>query len=394
MLLDRYNSSFLLVRIYCFLKDVLFSVIARISKQKKPSEINFSRILLNNGAHFGDVLLTLRLVSYIKKAHPNAKIGMIIGSWTLSMVRDCKDIDAVYIVDHWKLNRSKKSIVEKIKQYITTRKTALTQIKGDGYTLAIDFFSRYPTTALLFFQSDIPCRVGYTSGGGAPLLTHPLEWYEEDRHIVEYQADLLREIGIPVQALEKSTVNFRYAKKDEELFREYGLSAGEYIVCHIGSGEPTREWQKEKWVQLAQELIYHTNKIVFTGAGKREEDDIRWILHAIDSYHALSLCGKLSVCDLIRVIKAAKLFVGCESFAGHIAAMCKTPQISIMHGATRLSQWQPFGNPRCIVVRASLSCISCGAPAQCNLHHKCMEDIQVSDVLQAHREIAKKLIEI
>ena len=387
MLLDRYNSSFFLVRGYCFLKDALFSVIAKLSKQKKPSEVDLSRILLNNGAHFGDVLLSLQLVSYIKKAHPTSKIGMVIGSWTLPMVKDCEDIDEIYIIDHWKLNRAKKSIIEKIKQYISTRKAALARIKKDKYTVAIDFFSRYPTTALLFFQANIPCRAGYIAGGGRPLLTHPLEWHEEDRHIIEYQADLLREIGIPVQALEKSTVNFRYAKRGEELLREYGLSAGEYIVCHIGSGEPTREWQKEKWVQLAQELIYHTDKIVFTGAGKREEDDIRWILYAIDSHNALSLCEKLSVCGLIQVIKTAKLFVGCESFAGHIAAMCKTPQISIMHGATRLSQWQPFGNPRCIVVRASLSCISCGAPAQCDLHHQCMRNIFVEDVLRAYEKM-------
>ena len=387
--MSRYNSSFITVRIYCFLKDLFYSVIVKVSKKKNASEIEYSRILLNNGAHFGDVLLSLQLVSWIKKAHPTSKIGMVIGSWTLLMVKDCQDIDEIYIVDHWKLNRSQKSIVEKIKQYIATRKTALAQIRKDKYTVAIDLFSRYPTTAPLFFQADIPCRVGYTAGGGAPFLTHPLEWHEEDRHIIEYQADLLREIGIPVHPLEQPAVNFKYTKTDEELLTECGLSENEYIVCHIGSGEPTREWQKDKWVQLTKALTYHAKKIVFTGAGKREEEEIHWILNAVDSPNALSLCGKLSVCDLIQVIKSAKLFVGCESFAGHIAAMCKTSQISIMHGATRLSQWQPFANSRCCVVRASLSCISCGAPAQCNLHHQCMSDISVEDVLRAYDRLMK-----
>ena len=385
--MSRYNSSFITVRIYCFLKDLFYSVLAKISRKKNSSEIDFSHILLNNGAHFGDVLLSLRLVSYIKKAHPNAKIGMVIGSWTLPMVKDCEVIDEIYILDHWKLNRAKKSIVEKVKQYIASRKTALAQIKKDRYTVAIDFFSRYPTTALLFFQAEIPGRVGYTAGGGAPLLTHPFEWYEEDRHIIEYQADLLRGTGIPVQMLEQSAVSFRYAKKDEDLLSGYGLSAGTYMVCHIGAGEPTKEWQKDKWVELAKALAYHAKKIVFTGAGKREEEEIHWILNAVDSPNALSLCGKLSVCDLIQVIKSAKLFLGCDSFAGHIAAMCKTPQISIMHGATRLSQWQPFGNPCCRVIRASLPCIACEAPAQCRIQHQCMRAISVADVLEAYEEM-------
>lgn len=385
--MSRYNSSFITVRIYCFLKDLFYSVLAKISRKKNSSEIDFSHILLNNGAHFGDVLLSLRLVSYIKKAHPNAKIGMAIGSWTLPMVKDCEDIDEIYILDHWKLNRAKKSIVEKIKQYIATRKTALAQIKKDRYTVAIDFFSRYPTTALLFFQAKIPGRVGYTAGGGAPLLTHPFEWYEEDRHIIEYQADLLRGTGIPVQTLEQSAVNFRYAKKDEDLLSGYGLSAGTYMVCHIGSGEPTREWQKDKWTQLVKILAHGTKTLVFTGAGEREEATIRWILDAADCPNILSLCGRLSVCELIQVIKSAKMFIGCESFAGHIAAMCKTPQISIMHGATRLSQWQPFGNPCCRVIRASLPCIACEAPAQCRIQHQCMRAISVADVLEAYEEM-------
>lgn len=377
------------MRAYCFLKDILFFVIAKVSKKKNTSEIDCSRILLNNGAHFGDVLLTLQLVRYIKKTYPTSKIGMVIGSWTLPMVIACKDVDAIYVLDHWKLNRSKKSIREKIKQYISTRKIALEQIKRDKYTVAIDFFSRYPTMALLFFQANISYRVGYISGGGAPLLTCPLEWHEEEQHIIEYQADLLQKIGIPVQSLEQSIVNFRYTQTEKVLLEKYGLSAGEYIVCHIGSGEPTREWQKDKWAQLTKMLTHHTKKIVFTGVGKREKDDIECILNVTDSPNGLSLCDKLSVCDLIQVIKTAKLFIGCESFAGHIAAMCNTPQISIMHGATRLSQWRPFGNSRCVVVRASLSCIPCGAPAQCNLHHQCMSDISVEDVLRAYDRLMK-----
>ena len=380
MLLDRYNSSFLLVRAYCFLKDVLLSVIARISKQKNSSGIDFSKVLLNNGAHFGDVLLSLQLVSYIKKAYPTSKIGMVIGSWTLPMVKDCQDIDEIYIVDHWKLNRSQKSIVEKIKQYIVTRKIALVQIRKDRHTVAIDLFSRYPTTALLFFQAEIPCRVGYTAGGGAPLLTHPLEWHEEDRHIIEYQADLLREIGIPVQKVEQSTVDFRYTKTNEELLSEYGLTAGEYIVCHIGAGNPIKEWKKDHWAQVVNKFSKNTNKIVFTGTGERETQDIQWILDASDCSNAASLSGKLSVCELIQIINMAELFVGCDSFAGHIAAMCKTPQISIMYDGTP-QRWYPFGNQRCRVVCA------CRDVTALSDHCLCMSDISVEDVLQAYEEM-------
>ena len=278
--------------------------------------------------------------------------------------------------------------MEKIRQYISTRKTALARIKRDEYTLAIDFFSRYPTTASLFFQADVPCRLGYTAGGGAPLLTHSLDWHEEDRHIIEYQADLLRKLGIPIHALEQSTVRFRYTRTKEEVLKEHGLSAGGYIVCHIGSGEPTREWQKDKWARLAEMLEKYTEKIIFTGAGRREVQEIQWILEESACRNAVSLAGKLSVCELIQVIGAADAFIGCESFAGHIAAMYQIPQISIMHGAANQFHWQPYHNKNCIVVKRCLDCSPCYFIKLCKKDNLCM-DIPLEDVTKAVEKVLK-----
>ena len=349
-MLNRYNSSFITVRIYCFLKDILYFFLSVFMRQNKRNQIEYSKILLNNGAHFGDVLLSLQLVNYIKRAHPNCEIGMIIGSWTVPMVKECTDIDDIYIVDHWKMNRSKIPILRKIARYISTRKMALTQIKSKEYTVAIDLFTRYPTTAFLFFQANIPCRVGYSSGGGGALLTHALQWKEADRHIIEYQAELLRAIHIPVEDLETSYVNFHYDKSDEEVLLNHGLKKGKYLVFHIGAGDPVKEWSKERWSNLTQKLSIDTGAIVFTGAGEREKKDIADILANSSCKNAYSLCGVLSIYELIQIIHHAHLFVGCDSFAGHIAAMCKTSQVSIMYAKTKKAQWQPYGNIYCTVI--------------------------------------------
>ena len=64
------------------------------------------RILLANGAHLGDVLLSTAVLPAIKTAFPDAEIGFLIGSWSREVLADHPLVARLHFVDHWKLNRS------------------------------------------------------------------------------------------------------------------------------------------------------------------------------------------------------------------------------------------------------------------------------------------------
>ncbi|RHF52876.1 glycosyltransferase family 9 protein [Mitsuokella multacida] len=389
--LGPYHSSYKVVRLYCMVKDILFYLPASIRK-KVSNQIdakNIKKIVVSNDAHLGDVLLTLRLISYLKQAYPNAKVDFVCGDWTAPLVNLCKDIDNVIVIDHWKLNRSRISLRLKMEKYITTWRNALQKLRTGNYDLAIDFYNRYPSMSYTFWLAGIRNIVGYTSGGGGPLLSNGLAFVSKRRHIIEYQADLLRSLGINVSNLQNSAANFRFKTTEETLLSINKLTAHEYIVFHIGSGEPKREWQEDKWIELARKCLKSGNKIIFTGAGKREEQIIHRITEKISSLNVVSLCNKLTLDELFQIIKNARFFVGCESFAGHIAAMYHVPQVSIMHGATIKEQWQPYGNNKCIVVRANIACLECESPGKCKYNHRCM-DISVMDVIDVIFKIDKR----
>ena len=70
------------------------------------------KILVSNVAHLGDVLYSLRVVALLKEKYPSADIDFLCGSWSLPLVKSCSDINNVYVVDHWKLNRKNMCIVK------------------------------------------------------------------------------------------------------------------------------------------------------------------------------------------------------------------------------------------------------------------------------------------
>ena len=129
-------------------------------------------------------------------------------------------------------------------------------------------------------------------------------------------------------------------------------------------------------------------KVVFVGAGRKESERIELLRRKL-SYSTISLCNKLTIVQLASIISKSNLFIGLESFTGHIAATYKIPQVSIMHGFTNQNHWQPYANPNCIVIRKNIECSPCYFPSRCKKSNLCM-DISCDDVIRAVRCLMEK----
>jgi len=380
------------LRLYLHGYDLLTKLLSfqRNGKTKRENK----KILLRNPAAFGDVLYTLRLVRAMKVADPTLYIGVLVGSWTLPLVKECQDIDAIHVEDHWALNRSHESRKDKIQQWLRTRAQALAEIKKQKYDVAIDLYYYFPSAALLFWQAGIPERIGYDSHEGKYLYTKCLHWQNEDIHNVEYQARLVEVAGITIKKLADVVAEIKFKNNDAAVLEKRSIKQKKYIVISVGTGEPLREWPASSWHELIKklerEMHDEVEQIVLVGAGQREERCIREILAYGDLAFTKSLCNELSIPELIQVIRNAKLFIGLESFNGHIAAMYKTPQVSIMHGATNLYQWQPYANPYCTVIRTSLSCSPCYFVSNCQHDNACI-DLSTEVVFEKVKKMLHRL---
>jgi len=376
--LTSYPNSSIKFRLVFGFFDFLIQLFVRIPSAKSPVARPNS-VLIVNGAHLGDVLLSTAILPLIRKTYPDVKIGFIVGSWSADALRNNVLVDEIYIVDHFRLNRSRKSIAEKILAYIKTSHKALKEIRKSQYEVAINLYAK-PNIIPLLWLARIPTRVGYIHGGFGPLLTHRLVWKNSNNHITTYHADLLFAISADVRRGE----NYRYVipepTQDELATVDDFLSANphfsiNYIIFHIGTGEPKREWPHERWRDLAVRLREHGQFIVFTGHGQRESELILQITEGLDGY--VNLCGLLNWRQFISVVSRAAIVYCVESVASHVASGLRIRCVAIWSGLNNPNYFKPMGQST-ITVTADVPCIGCQHGCKDML---CVRNVSVDEIV-------------
>lgn len=381
-----------ILRVYLYFWDFVYSVLNFCIQQKSlPDKIEKNevhRILLRNPAAFGDVLYSLRIATALKAENPQIEIGMMAGSWTQGLVSACPAISHIHTENHWSVSQSGGTLLQRFWRWLKNWSSLRSEVVGVHYDLAVDLYYYFPSASLFFWAAGIPRRIGYDASGGAILFTERKHWTFEEKHNVEYQADLLRTIGYSLDTLSVNQDVFCFNTFDEAVLHKFSLQSKQYAVFHIGTSDPLREWPTERWLELAQFVEQEKLTICFTGKGKHEQENINQVIKYLGK-ECISLCGNLNLSELMQVIRHSIFFVGVESFAGHIAALYRIPQVSIMHGATNQMHWQPYGNPNCVVLRTAMSCSPCYFPKQCDKRNACM-DISVERAITAVKYILNR----
>jgi ADP-heptose:LPS heptosyltransferase len=159
--------------------------------------------------------------------------------------------------------------------------------------------------------------------------------------------------------------------------------ASPHIVMHMGAGNPLKEWPERKWMDLAAALARDGYRIVFTGQGAREAGRARRVCQALG--FGIDLCDRLEWSEWVEVIRGARLLVGLDSVAGHVAAATHTPSVLIFTGMSNDAQWRPLTG-RCETLRYATSCAPCyrsrGCPSMA-----CVREVEVRQVLESCRRI-------
>ncbi len=360
--------------------DVVLSLCLRSYSPNLSLNQSPRRILLANSAHLGDVVILSSVLPVLKKAFPEAKIGLLIGSWSLPVVQGNSMIDWVHTVDHWKLNRSDGSMWQKLKRYWRTRRAALDEIRNTGYDVAVDLYSYFPNFIPLLWQTGIPVRIGYISGGFGPLLTHPLRWRNLNQHVSSYHADLLQMLPIDKKYFEKlhyflPPIDHSFEEEADSFLREASVDPA-YIIIHMGTGERLKEWPVEKWHILSKKLTANGYSLVFTGYGSRESENARLVTAGLSN--CVNLCSKLNWGAFVSIVKKSRLVICVESLAGHIAAAVDTHCVLIRSGMTNYYHWRPMSG-LCQILMRPVSCAPCYRSRGCATMD-CVRDVRPDDV--------------
>lgn len=359
------------------LDHVLLILLAGRKTPAIPAEPR--RILVSNIAHLGDVVNATAVIPALRNMFPSSEIGFLTSSGARSIVESNPAVKYAHSFDHFLLNRSRRGNWHKWNQHVLSRRRALREIRELRYEIAIDTYHFVQNSIPLLWRARIPVRIGYTSGGFGPMLTHPRPWISQGRHLVDYHLDLLEPLGLsqPVRSLGRPVVAVARA--------EVPALPPSYVVLHPGTGAAFKEWQTDKWCELTAKLRASGFEVVLTGCDPRESATIMKIKEVVPS--AINLCGLLSFAQFVRIIEGARLLVGVDSLAGHLAAACATPNVLIYTGANNHAQMRPFDRHSRIVT-CQVPCSPCFLTRGCD-GMECVRDVTVARVFQLCLELLR-----
>jgi heptosyltransferase-3 len=157
----------------------------------------------------------------------------------------------------------------------------------------------------------------------------------------------------------------------------------DYAVLHPTSRWPFKQWLPERWAEVADRVKrdFGLEVVISCGPDEREKEMVGQILKHAKERH-LSTGGRIDLHELGWLLGRARLFLGVDTVAMHLAAAMQTPIVALFGPSSEWS-WRPWkcrhelvlGGCECKETRQFICDKSKPYP--------CMEAIQVGQVLSA-----------
>jgi len=199
-------------------------------------------------------------------------------------------------------------------------------VREAHYDAAIVFtvYSQNPMPALLLmWLAEIPRRAAYCRENPYHLLTDWLpddEPYDHIRHQIERDLNLVRFVGADTRFPD---VRINSADQSINVVGSFDVRQP-YVVFHPGVSEEKRRFPVRRWIEAARQLAEKTNhQIIVTGTAE-DEDAADQITQAIGS-RGVSLAGKTTFAEYVRLLQQAKLVISVNTSAAHLAAAYDVP---------------------------------------------------------------------
>jgi heptosyltransferase-2 len=233
-------------------------------------------------------------------------------------------------------------------------------------------------------------RIGYVRNGRGPLLTDRLYPPRTGRHLapisaVDYFLQLTHPLGVTPRSkrLELATTEVDEQRADR-LWRRYGLGSGRPVVVLAPGGAygSAKQWPAEYFAELARRLTQSRNASVLIVCGAAERPIAARIEEQAGSPHVHNLANKALPLGLSKAtIRRSDLLIANDSGPRHFGAAFEVPTVTLF-GPTD-PRWSETFHPRAVHLQRPVPCGPC-AKRRCPLvHHRCMRDLTVDQVLSA-----------
>lgn len=349
--------------------------------QKLLHREQVQRILVIKLRHFGDVLLITPLLSTLKAHYPNVLIDLMVYGGTEAMLLGNQDVNFIYTVD-----RSLKQ--QGYKAHYQGERALWQHLRSVRYDLVINLSDQWraglycrflrPAFSLGFRYSK---RNNWLWQACHSLLVETDG--HQQQHTVLNNLDILTPLALPAWI---TTVKQAYRQCDTDVIDQ--LSQYHQLTSFVLI-QPTARWLFKTWsVQGFTEVINHLTTrgetVVLTGGKATHELDMiaDIVAECVAPQQVINLAGSLELPELAVLIKRAKLFIGVDSVAMHMAAALQTPSV-VLFGPSNLAQWSPWQAPHTRLWAGDYRSLPEPNEVDTNTQERYLEAIPVNAVISA-----------
>ena len=262
----------------------------------------------------GDIIHAMVALQFIKKKYPDCQIDWVVEEAFKGILANNPDIDTIHTVNikKAKKNKSLKLLFQEFKKLRSLSK----------YDLVID--------AQGLIKSAIVSRVipaDKRSGFDRQSIRESIASYLYNNKIsIAYDANTIdRNVKVVCQSLSIEVSSKEIVQKKSFLFFNSRVVTPKesYVVFVIGSTWESRNYPKEKFVQVAESL--QINCLVAWG-NDSEKEKAKWMAEQSEFINVLP---KLNLDDLKRIIWHSSLLIGNDTGPTHMAWGLNVPSITL-----------------------------------------------------------------
>lgn len=357
----------------------------------RPRTGDSQSILIMQPDHLGDILLSQPAVRWIRERYQDAFLTAVVGPWSEGAARRFWPVDNVISVEYPGFKRAGPG-----RPYdpYTGLRSAVNQLKGLHAGRAVVLRPDAWWAAWLA-ATVVPEVVGSDDPRVRPFTSAAVPVTDSAHAAVrawEIAAGLDPTTDTAAPSPESAPIWISPSSTEiraaEALLAKHKI-AGPYVIVHVGSGAPVKEWPICRWRIVIATLTRDGLGVVCTGT-RDEQRVVTELIEGIPNAH--SIAGETDLGTLIAVLSHAVIALGPDSGPLHLAVATGTPTIHLF-GPSDDVRYGPWGNPaRHHVISAGMTCHRCGdlsleRLAGCG----CMLGIQTGDVIAEARSMIENV---
>ncbi len=327
------------------------------------------KILLVQTSFLGDVILSTPVIAGIKKIYPQSEVWCMTTPLAAPLLQRDPLISGIVELDKHGKHRG-----------ILGSRKIIAQLREMRFDKAYSLH-RSARTALLLYFAQIPERIGFSSAKLSFLYTRTVKRLKGVHDVVRNLSLLTKDASLDL--LDSSLRVF--APQENEISAEISTLRGAVILVP-GSSWRTKMWRAEGYSDLASFFLSKGLEVILTGNSKE-----RLLCDKVGAGMAVkNLAGRISLDEMLFLVKHSKLLVCNDSMALHLASAFKIPNVAIFCATSPQFGFGPWENNGIVVEKEGLRCKPCSphGSARCPTGTwACMNELDSYRALEAARSL-------